>query len=216
MAEGPYNPLAKENLGKSVAEALLNQDAKPLGSLRSFAGAGIYAIYYSGPFPPYARLSAANAQASRVPIYIGKAIPSGGRKGMAVLSEKAQGTTLFKRLQEHAESIRAATNLEIDDFTARWLVVDDIWIPLGETLLIEAFKPVWNLELDGFGNHDPGSGRSGSLCPLWDTLHPGRPWAARQPKRTETAEDLVRKIASFLEKRPWPDDEKPIEVGKPL
>jgi hypothetical protein len=41
-----YNPLDKINLGKSVAEALIDRDAEPLGTLPQFAGAGIYAIYY--------------------------------------------------------------------------------------------------------------------------------------------------------------------------
>lgn len=70
-----------------------------------------------------------------------------------------RGRFLHGRLREHAESVRAAENLNIDNFAARWLVVDDIWIPLGETLLIGKFQPVWNRLLDGFGNHDPGAGR---------------------------------------------------------
>lgn len=46
----PYNPLAKENLGKSVADALLNSKPLPLGDLPKFGGAGVYAIYYTGDF----------------------------------------------------------------------------------------------------------------------------------------------------------------------
>jgi hypothetical protein len=42
----PYNPLEKENLGKSVAESLIHQVPIPLGSIERFSGAGIYAIYY--------------------------------------------------------------------------------------------------------------------------------------------------------------------------
>ena len=34
----------------------------------------------------------------------------------------------------------AAENLDVDDFECRYLIVDDIWIPLGETLLIGRFK----------------------------------------------------------------------------
>ena len=41
------------------------------------------------------------------------------------------------------------------------LSVDDIWIPLTESLLIERFKLVWNRVLDGFGNQDPGKERNG-------------------------------------------------------
>jgi hypothetical protein len=41
------------------------------------------------------------------------------------------GEYLYKRLKEHRNSIEAAENLNIDDFYCRFLVVDDIWIPLG-------------------------------------------------------------------------------------
>lgn len=43
----PYNPLDKQNLGASVAEALLGRKVRPLGSITRFGGAGIYAIYYT-------------------------------------------------------------------------------------------------------------------------------------------------------------------------
>ncbi len=46
--------------------------------------------------------------------------------------ELAAGKALHKRLKEHAESVKTAENLEINDFYYRFLVVDDIWIPLGE------------------------------------------------------------------------------------
>ena len=180
--------------------------AVPLGELEQFIGAGIYAIYYRGEFQAYARLRQANAIRLTLPIYVGKAIPSGGRKGLAVLSEKMQGRYLFNRLQDHSESVRRANNLDIANFFARWLAVDDIWIPLGETLLIERFRPVWNLVLDGFGNHDPGAGRYNGLRPMWDTLHPGRPWADRCRKRSEDAEELASRVSTYLETIPLPDE----------
>ena len=144
-----------------------------------------------------------NARAPQWPIYIGKAIPSGGRKGAAVTSG-ITGQHLWKRLREHADSVRAATNLDIDDFQCRYSTVDDIWIPLGETLLIARFKPVWNLALDGFGNHDPGAGRYNGLRPIWDVLHPGRAWAERCAKRAETSQELAGRIVDFLAKNPPP------------
>lgn len=49
----PYNPLDKENLGRSVAGAMLNSTVFPLRGLEPFHGAGIYAIYYTGDFAPY-------------------------------------------------------------------------------------------------------------------------------------------------------------------
>lgn len=60
------------------------------------------------------------------------------------------------RLGQHHSYIDEADNLSVEDFWFRVLVVDEIFIPLGENMLIEAFRPVWNLVIDGFGNKDPG------------------------------------------------------------
>ncbi|HWW55406.1 MAG TPA: Eco29kI family restriction endonuclease [Sphingopyxis sp.] len=205
-----YNPLDKINLGKSVAEALLDCPARPLGSIEPFEGAGIYVLYYDGPHAAYAPIAAANASAARWPIYIGKAIPSGGRKG-ASLAASARGSALYKRLADHRDSIRevelGSGSLAVADFQVRHLAVDDIWIPLGESLLIAQFRPVWNIALDGFGNHDPGKGRYGGLRPLWDHLHPGRPWADRCAAREETLDEVRSRIADFLVAHPFDDGE---------
>jgi hypothetical protein len=56
--------------------------------------------------------------------------------------------------------------------------------------------------LDGFGNHDPGSGRYGGQRPLWDILHPGRAWAERCAPRPETVEDIQARIAEYLTAHP--------------
>jgi len=198
----PYNPLEKENLGKSVAEALLNQAAQPLSELTPFTGAGIYALYYHGAFEAYAAMTNINrTQGATVPIYVGKAIPAGGRKGLAPTSDSRPTKALYKRLIEHLESIRA-TSLRVEDFSCRHLVVDDIWIPLGESLLITKFSPLWNLLLDGFGNHDPGAGRYNGLIPKWDVLHPGRAWAAKCKPRLETADQIATEAAAWLAQAP--------------
>jgi hypothetical protein len=182
----PFNPLHKKNLGISVAEAMLQRSISKLTPIDKFGGAGIYAIYYCGNFPPYQPISDANRNSSWTqPIYVGKAIPEGARKGGLGLDAPA-GNVLYKRLSEHAKSIEQASNLNIDDFFCRYLVVDDIWIPLGESLLIETYRPLWNVVIDGFGNHDPGSGRYQQQKSPWDTIHPGRDWAMRcQPGKTE-------------------------------
>jgi hypothetical protein len=71
-----YNPLDKNNLGKSVADAMLESAAHPLGGLEPFNGAGIYAIYYTGDFEPYKTLAAKNKGGKfEAPIYVGKAVP---------------------------------------------------------------------------------------------------------------------------------------------
>jgi hypothetical protein len=174
----PFNPLDKKNLGESVAEAVL---LRPVGQLPPdpFIGAGIYAIYYVGEFPLYNEISAQNINGLyNWPIYIGKAVPAGARKGGFGL-DADPGQVLYKRLVEHATSINQATNIDLADFRCRFLVVEDIWIPLAESLLIEMFSPLWNKKIDGFGNHDPGKGRYNQQRSAWDVLHPGRPWAEK-------------------------------------
>jgi len=193
----PFNPLDKRNLGESVADALLETKDLPLPP-KPFIGAGVYALYYTGPFPAYSQLSEVNCDGQfRCPIYIGKAIPAGTRKGGIGL-EVSHGQVLYRRLAEHAESIKAARNIDLADFRCRLLVVDDIWIPLAESMLIERFLPVWNRVLDGFGNHNPGKGRSNSMMPQWDCLHPGRSWAERLQPCTSTAEQLAESVVKYL------------------
>ena len=198
-----YNPLDRENLGNSVAEAMLGRKARPLGGLKTFKGAGIYALYYCGRFPAYARLAALNEPDDpQAPIYVGKAVPEGGRKGDLPLTGPTSSPALYRRLREHKESIEESSNLQIEDFVCRFLVVDDIWIPLAESLLIAKFSPVWNLLVDGFGNHDPGKGRYAGMRPKWDVLHPGRAWAEKCRERDDTAEQIANEVRSRLDQEP--------------
>ena len=92
----------------------------------------------------------------------------------------------------------AAENLDGLDFFCRFLVVDDIWIPLGESLLITKFTPIWNTLIDGFGNHDPGAGRYKGLRPRWDVLHPGRRWSTKCALREETQGQLIQEVHNFF------------------
>jgi len=162
--ETPYNPLARQNLGKSVADALLERSLGPLPPHERFIAAGIYTIYYHGSFKPYAPLVEKNRAAAKqglpeAPIYIGRAVPAGARKGGVGLGA-SPGLVLYNRLCEHADSIQEANStLNLKHFSCRCIAVEDIWIPLGEAMLIDLFNPLWNRVLDGFGNHDPGKGR---------------------------------------------------------
>ncbi len=190
----PFNPLDKTNLGESVAKAVLQQPVGPLPPIEPFSGAGVYAIYYEGDFSLYRELSERNRDGKyQWPIYVGKAVPAGARKGGYGLGADP-GQALFKRLAEHATSIEHAKNLILNDFRCRFLVVDDIWIPLAESLLIEMFSPLWNRKIDGFGNHDPGRGRYNQQRSQWDTIHPGRPWADNL-QALSSEEHMVREAA---------------------
>lgn len=193
----PFNPLDKKNLGISVAQALLARDVVGLSALETFTGAGIYALYYSGSFAPYVKLAEHNKSGRfQMPIYVGKA-ENKKRKGGETGTTRS--TVLFRRLKEHAESIQQAKKpLRLQDFHCRFLVVDDIWIPLGENLLIATFSPLWNTLIDGFGNHDPGGGRYEGMRPRWDVLHPGRAWAEKCKDRPETSAQIVGDVEEFL------------------
>jgi hypothetical protein len=195
----PFNPLDMANLGESITTAMLRSEPTPMLDLRRFNGAGIYAIYYTGDLPMYSLLADANRDGQfGQPIYVGKAVPAGARKGVLVgTSTRALGG----RLAEHAASINAATNLDPADFHCRWLIVEPIWIPLGESLLIGRFAPVWNTIVDGFGNHDPGKGRQAGMVSRWDVLHPGRSWVHKFVPRTETAATIEADVTEYLRAR---------------
>ena len=192
--EGAYDPLDYENLARSVVTALLAREPEPLPPANAVTGAGVYAIYYQGRFKAYEKISKSTYQS---PIYVGKAIPAGGRKGQPGVTP-ATGNELYKRLKEHAQSIKQTENLSLGDFTCRYLVVLPVWVSLAEQFLINHYHPIWNLVLDGFGNHDPGAGRKDMRRPHWDIVHPGRPWAGKLTAE-EKLEDLLAEVKSFLE-----------------
>lgn len=165
-----------------------------------FRGAGVYVIYYTGDFELYKPLAESNRENRfATPIYIGKAVPEGTRKGNSGLNENVKDN-LYKRLCEHADSVNSTTNLDINDFFCRYLSVDEIWIPLAETILISRFNPLWNTVVEGFGNHDPGKGRKTGKKPKWDMLHPGRPWAYKLANPSITLEDLESLVKQYMAK----------------
>lgn len=135
------------------------------------------------------------------PIYVGKAIPKGGRKG-GLTKDTSVGRALADRLRQHATSIDEADNLDLDDFQFRHLVVEDIWIPLGENILIETFRPVWNRAIDGFGNKDPGRRRATQYKSPWDVLHPGRNFAEKLADSSLTIEFLLVRVEDYFAGRP--------------
>lgn len=203
----PFDPLEQQRFGTRVDDALINalisRLVEPLPPGERFMGAGIYALYYVGQFPPYKSIAESNLDANNrfsLPIYVGKAVPPGARTGVYTGSLPA-GSFLHGRLREHARSITQARNLNLEDFYCRYLVVQDDWITLGERFLIRKFLPIWNTIIDGFGIHDPGKGRYQQRRSTWDVLHPGRTMADRlQPSNKSEVEILLR-LKQFLEER---------------
>lgn len=193
----PFDPLKKRRLAESIVRELLAQPAVPLPPGARFRGAGVYAIYYRGGNPVYARLSELNRKQWLYPIYVGKADPPGRRKG-GFQEQASREPSLYPRLVQHAESIGQVSNLKLEDFRCRYLVVDDVWIGLAESLLIDQTKPVWNAVLDGFGIHDPGKGRRRGKGSRWDTLHPGRKFALPLADNPVLAAELEAKVRSYL------------------
>lgn len=190
----PYNPLDKRNIAKSIAEELMRHNPQALPP-SPFIGAGVYAIFYVGNNEIYKKMAEYNRSHNcAYPIYVGKAVPQGARKGGMGLGDD-QGPALKSRLGDHAKSISEACDLDIQDFKCRFIVVDDIWIPLAESLIIAKYKPIWNNIIDGFGNHDPGKGRKLQEKSQWDILHPGRKWAAKLAQGPKNQEELRRLVA---------------------
>ncbi len=185
-----YDPLTYENLMAGLTLHFGGQAKVPLDGAEEAPGPGIYALFYTGQFDAYRPISGTDA-----PIYVGKAVPPGSRRGDDVDIEKP---VLRQRLREHARSIAAADNLDLSHFTCRHLSVVPVWITLAERFLVNRHRPLWNVCLDGFGDHDPGRGRSGSERSWWDTLHPGRPWTEKLQKNKSEAAALTM-VRTFLD-----------------
>ena len=193
-----YNPLDYANLTRNCVEQLMMQGPFDLPLDDSFIGAGVYALFYRGDAKIYSKVRSPEGVC---PIYVGKAVPPGGRKG-GVSPENAR--PLFGRLTEHTNSIDAASNLRIADFFCRYLVVTPLWITMAERFLLEHYKPVWNVCIEGFGNHDPGKGRHAGEITWWDALHPGRQWAEKL-RANRTKQDAEDRLSAFLRTYETPD-----------
>ncbi len=163
-----------------------------------FVGCGVYALYYRGDFELYRPLAELNEQVCVRPIYVGKAVPPGRRTGRTTSSEK---TKLFSRLREHMRSIERGASLQTDDFRCRLMILQgalsDLIVPV-ESELIRKHKPLWNSIVDGFGNHDPGSGRYDQAPSEWDVLHPGRLWVGRLTGEPPSRKNILAKIQRYF------------------
>lgn len=193
----PFNPLDKQNLAESIALAIERAPTHRLAP-PPFHAAGLYCLYYSGPLEAYQPLVAFNAGDFKWPIYIGKGMPPGVRKGTLEEGKPVKRMWgIYDRLYNHEKSIAQAVNLDVEHFHCRWLAMDEAFIHLGETLLITKFRPVWNVAVEGFGNKVVGKGRVIAQRSNWDTLHPGRGGAAGGAGR-KSVEQILADITTHF------------------
>ena len=188
-----------ESLIVQAVECFCKTPLKELPPNCEFQGAGVYALYYTGKFQPYASISQANLACSgSLPIYVGKAVPRGWRQSRLVsLGDTAE---LSGRLREHARSIEQVRSLKLSAFQCRFMVMRGASVDLISTVenaLIRKFTPLWNSLVDGFGNHDPGSGRYEQARSEWDVIHPGRIWAEHLKGQRPNAKVVLAKIAAY-------------------
>ena len=184
-----YDPFTYETLMAGIVIRFEQQPLLQLSDPIALDGPGIYCLLYAGEYDIYAPISRTGR-----PIYAGRAVPPGSRRGD---QGDVNARALQTRIRQHKTSIDQAQNLSVEEFTYLALAIVPAWIDLAERAIIQHYKPVWNACLDGFGDHNPGRGRQSGERSWWDTLHPGRPWAeALQPNKT--LEEALARVEEFL------------------
>lgn len=180
-----YDPLSYDNLASSICAELCRKKPVSLVGLEPFEGSGVYAIYYSGNEPLYEKLANQRKMGRKLwPIYVGQ-------------TKARTKSALVKRLKNHQKSIEA-TSLEVSDFSCRYLVMDPVWINLGEEALVQRYQPVWNVIATGFGNHAVGNGRKAGKTNNWDVLHEGRRGTSGLGGATQNAQALQKQVKDHL------------------
>lgn len=198
-----------DGIAKFFAFSFVNRKKSPLVSLSSspFFGSGVYAIYYVGEGEKaYLPLSG-----TETPLYVGSADP---RDPNAETPED-QGPQLFKRLKEHAKSI-GRTELLLGDFRYRAAPIQSGMQGAVEDFMIRLFRPIWNKEIGicfGIGKHGDSSGTRRNKRSPWDTMHPGRSWAADAEEDQKSRTRIEREIELHLtDHPPVPDKERLAEL----
>lgn len=199
--EHVYSSEAFSELVKDAVRFFNGTPVLPLPLAEKFVGAGVYAVYSTattGPYAPYGQQI--NRTEWNVPIYVGKAVPSGWRQSREISTDR-QGFDLYHRLMQHARSIAAGKGLNLSDFYCRFVIFEggaEDMIAAIEAALISLHSPLWNSVVDGFGNHDPGKGRLASSPSAWDVLHPGRAWTAKLMGPAQSPATVRRRIKDYL------------------
>lgn len=201
-----------EHVYRSDAFAELVKDAvrffngTPVHTLpppESFPGTGVYALYYTGNNPLYKRYAELNRLSYGYPIYVGKAVPKGWRQARSSDNAQNQSRELIGRLREHGRNITLGAGLSLEDFMCRFVIFEEegsSMISTIEAALIKLNKPLWNTTIDGFGNHDPGSGRYEQAKSDWDVIHEGRVWANKCNGKHSEKKAIISSICLHLQK----------------
>lgn len=149
-----------------------------------FLGSGVYCL--EGPIP---------GNSGHGLLYVGKSQHNGRRKGLV----EEDGFALCNRLKHHFRSVNQTT---IDPRTCsfRFVVLPPHWVSFAEHKLIELFRPVWNVCLEGFGSNPQGSRRDKQQVSSWDTWYPGRPIpeTAKRRDRSEVEKVLEEHLPGCL------------------
>ena len=191
----PFRPLDDEFLRIAMAAALGSQPLVPL--VPNTPGVGVYALYYRPAVPPADVLLKLYARAcgdGKVPLYVGVTIKAN--------PEGADGSWALKgRLALHQKKLDKAVGMSSSDFLCRALPCDNRWAELVEQYLIQAYRPVWNLVVSGFGSNLRGSGRKDQKASRWEVLHQGL--SSSTLSRVDIESDVIRHLGARPRPRPY-------------
>ncbi len=187
-----------DSIAKFFSFSFTNQKKRVLERLvdSPFYGAGVYAIYYHGETEKaYLPLSC-----SETPIYVGKADP----KNPQAETVEEQGQALYSRLKQHSNSMLKA-NLPLADFYYRAAPIQTGMQSAVEDFMIRLFRPIWNKEIKicfGIGKHGDSANTRANRRSPWDTMHPGRKWAADTKVDQKNRAEIEANIADHFKNHP--------------
>lgn len=198
-----FDPLSVENVGVTLAVELISRPMLRLPLEHRFSGAGIYALYYLGRHSAYKAFMALDKGKCRYPVYIGRAAGENAKQGFR--TSTTSEAKLYGRIRQHVSSIEQVSNLSIDDFRCRYLVLNDAYISLAESVMIRLFRPPWNGM--SLGSNPVGGPRMAGKESLWDSLHPGRKGRPKgsKPRAAEAAKVISQRASALGEKFDDPD-----------
>ncbi len=165
--------------GRIVGITMIAQKRKPLANIERFYGAGVYALYYNGDFPGLRANFAAGTPDLR-----GKADPADAASKTAMEQGDRLARAAYGSLEKYREGGKPRCDWQ--DFEYRALVVQTGWQTSAEDYLIHLFKTASGIPA-GVSATDSANmatipARAPTCASPWDTLHPGRDWAHRDPK----------------------------------